>query len=214
MPDYIKAVTLGAFTWNNKKRISLFFEHVKKTGTAWLLLHFLLLTLFLNFPITLIITKLSPFELYGRLYGENTVEKIMVSHETDQAAIDKFNMQMNKNGYGRNILLPLIGTCFGLTLIIQAVFYLCAVFFMGRSRVNAASLSFHDRFGFAVLSSSLPVIAAVLFGLVMPTVHIVLFYLIVVFFILQRSNIYSFVKNNRPRVVEPLDLQCMKVTKS
>jgi hypothetical protein len=212
MRDYLRAVTLGAFTWKDKERIALFFEHIKKTGTAWLLLHFLLLTFCLNFPITLIIARLSPFELYGRLYGENAAEKVMASNEADQAEIDKFNIQMTENGYGRNILLPIIGMCFGLTLIIQAIFFLCAVFFLKLSRINTASLSFHDMWGLAVFSSTLPVIAAVLFGFVIPTVHIIIFYLIVIFFIFQRSNLYSYVKSGRPRIAEALDLQCIEVS--
>jgi len=199
MTDYLKAVTLGAFTWKDKERIALFFEHIKKTGTACLLLHFLLLTFCLNFPVTLIIARLSPFELYGRLYGENAAEKVMPSNDADQTEIDAFNFKMSENGYGRNILLPIIGICFGLTLIIQAIFYLCAVFFLKLSRINTAPLSFHDRWGLAVLSSTLPVIAAVLFGFVIPTVHIIIFYLMVIFFIFQRSNLYSYVTSKRPQ---------------
>jgi len=77
MKDYLMAVTLGAFTWKNKERINMLFDQIKKTGTVWLLLHFLLLVFCLNFPVTFILTRLSPFELYGRLYGENTVEQIV-----------------------------------------------------------------------------------------------------------------------------------------
>jgi hypothetical protein len=212
MTDYLKAVTLGAFTWKDKERIALFFEQIKKTGMTCILLHFLLLTFCLNFPITLIISRLSPFELYSRLYGENAVRKVMAGNDADQAEIDEFNLQMTENGYGRNIMLPIIGMCFGLTMIIQAVFYLCAVFFLKLSRINTAYLSFHDRFGLAVLSSTLPVIAAVLFGFLIPTVHIIIFYLIVIFFIFQRSNLYSYVKSKCPHAAEPLNLQYMEVS--
>ena len=211
MAEYLRAVTLGAFTWKDKERIALFFEQVKKTTTACLLLHFLLLTFCLNFPVTLIIARLSPFELYGRLYGEDAVEGVIANNEADQAAIGKFNLQMTENGYGRNVLMPLVGMCFGLTLIIQAVFYLLAAFFLKLSRINAAPLSFHDRFGLAVLSSTLPVIAACLFGLVIPTVHIIIFYLMVIFFIFQRSNLFVNINSNRIRVARPLDLKCMEV---
>jgi hypothetical protein len=211
MSDYLRAVTLGAFTWKDKERIALFFEQIKKTGTALLLLHFLLLTFCLNFPVTLIIARLSPYELYGRITGENTVENKMTGHEADKAAIDNFNAQMIEKGYGRNILLPILGLSFALTLIIQAVFYLCAVFFLGLSRINAAPLSFHDKFGLAVLSSTLPVIASVLFGFFIPTVHIIIFYLIVIIFIFQRSSLYNYVKRNTLRVAEPPDLQCIEV---
>jgi len=196
MADYLRAVTLGAFTWKNKERVALFFEHIRKTGTAWLLAHFLLLTICVNFPVTLVISRLSPFELYGRVYGGNAVAEIAGNPVTDEAEtektkIDNFNLRMIESGYGRNILLPLLGLSFVLSLIIQAAFYLFAVFFLGLSRMNTTPLSFHDRFGLAVFSSTLPALASALFGLVLPTVHIIVFFLIVIFFIFQRSNLYA-----------------------
>jgi hypothetical protein len=135
--------------------------------------------------------RLSPFDLYNRVYGENVIETIKGSSVADQAAIEEFNLLMLENGYGRNTLLPLLGIGFGLTLIIQTAFYLCTVFFLGLSRMNTAPLSFHDRLGLAVFSSTLPVLAATLFGLVLPTVHIIIFYFVVMFFIFQRSNRYT-----------------------
>jgi hypothetical protein len=196
MADYFRAVTLGAFTWKNEERIALLFEHLRRTGTAWLLLHFILLTFSLNFPVTLIMARLSPFELYSRLYGENA-QTVTGIPAADQVAVDEFNLLMVNNGYGKNTLLPLLGVCFALTLIIQAAFYLCAVFFLGLSRMNTVPLSFHDRLALAVFSSTLPVIAAAIFGLVLPAVHIIVFYFIVMFFIFQRSN--------RLRAAEPSD---------
>jgi hypothetical protein len=191
MENYFRAVTLGAFTWKNEERITLYFDHIQRMGSAWLLLHFLLLTFCLNFPITFVMARLSPSDLYSRLYGENVIEAMTGKAAADQAAIDEFNSLMLENGYGRNTLLPLLGMCFGLTLIIQTVFYLCTVFFLGLSRMNTASLSFHDRLGLAFFSSTLPVLAAALFGLVLPTVHIILFYFIVMFYTFQRSNLYT-----------------------
>ncbi len=187
MTDYLRTVTLGAFTWKNEERIALLFEHISRVGTAWLLLHFLLLTFCLNFPVTLIMARLSPFELYSRLYGENAVEEIM-GNPAAQVSAEEFNMRMIENGYGKNILIPLLGICFCFTMIIQAVFYLCAVFFLGLSRINLSPLSFHDRLGLSIFSSTLPVLSAVMFGLVLPTVHIIVFYLIVIFFIFQRNS--------------------------
>jgi hypothetical protein len=57
--------------------------------------------------------------------------------------------------------------------------------------MNAAPLSFHDRLGLAIFSSTLPVLAATLFGLFLPTVHIIVFYFIVMFYTFQRSNRYT-----------------------
>ena len=180
MSDYFKAVTLGAFTWKNEDRIKLFFEQVLNTPVFLLLFHFLLLTLCLNFPIMLAMVRLSPFELYSRLYGENFF------YESDNS----FNALMLESGYGRNILLPLLGISFGLVLIIQTVFYLCAVFFLRLSRMNLTPLSFRSLIGLALFSSTLPVLAASLFGLFLPALHILICYFLVMFFIFQRSNLY------------------------
>ena len=201
MEDYLRTITLGAFTWKDKDRINLFFAHVRNQRAFWLLLHFLLLTLCLSFPVTFAVARLEPFELYNRLYGANffpalpeaarvflsegsTIEDTVI----DQGAIDGFNMFMYANGYGRNVVLPLLGLTLGLTFIIQSVFYLCAAFFLGLSRINASPLLFRDRLGLAIYSSTLPGLAATLFGLALPTVHFIVFYFIVIFIIFQRST--------------------------
>ena len=195
MENYLRAVTLGAFTWRDKKRIALLFDHIRKQGGLWLLLHFLLITVCLNFPVTLSVARLAPFELYSRLYGENFMSALPESERAsfsqvnaiDQADIDNFNLFLFQIGYGRNVLLPVLGMLFGLVLVIQTVFFLCAAFFLGLSRMNSSPLSFRDRFGLAVFSSTLPVLASSLFGLFLPTVHIIIFYFIIIFFIFQRS---------------------------
>jgi len=171
------------------------FDHIRKQGGGWLALHFLLLTLALNFPVTLSVARLTPFELYSRLYGENFMSALpeqegaffTQGNVAGQADVDNFNLYMIENGYGRNVLLPVLGMLFCLVVIIQAVFFLCAVFFLWLSRMNSAPLSFSDRFGLAVFSSTLPAIASSLFGLFLPAVHIIIFYFIIIFFIFQRS---------------------------
>ena len=180
MNNYFKAVTLGAFTWKNEERIELFFEQIRNTGTPWLLLHFLLLSLCLNFPVMFAIARLPPYELYSRLYGFDFTQESPV----------EFNLLMYESGFSMNVLLPLLGMALGLVLVIQAAFYLCAVFFLRLSRMNLAPLSFRSRLGLAVYSSTLPVLAASLFGLFLPTVHIMIYYFMVMFFIFQRSRLY------------------------
>ena len=179
MNNYFKTVTLGAFTWKDEERISLLFEHIRNTGTGWLLLHFLLLSFCLYFPVIFAMARLEPFELYSRLYGENYSSALPAD----------FNMLMLESGYGRNTLLPLLGMALGLVLIIQTAFYLCAVFFLGLSRMNLAPLSFRSRLGLALFSSTLPVLASALFGLFLPTVHVIVFYFMVMFFVFQRSKL-------------------------
>ena len=195
MENYLKTVTLGAFTWRDKERIALLFDHIRKQGAFWLLLQFLLVTIALNFPVTLSVARLAPFELYSRLYGENFMSALPEQESaffsqgnvTNQADIDNFNLFLSEAGYGRNVLLPVLGMLFGLVLVIQAVFFLCAAFFLGLSRMNSSPLSFRDRFGLAVFSSTLPALVSSLFGLFLPTVHIIVFYFIIIFFIFQRS---------------------------
>ena len=195
MENYLKTVTLGAFTWKNRERMAMFFDHIRDQGFFWLSLHFLLVTVCLNFPVMLIIARLTPFEFYNRLYGENFISALpqvagaffSKGEVIDQSVIDGFNTFMFENGYGRDVLLPLLGMIFGIILIIQAVFYLCAAFFIGLSRMNASPLSLRVRLGLALFSSTLPVLAASLFGLFLPTVHIIVFYFIIIFFIFQRS---------------------------
>jgi hypothetical protein len=194
MENYLRAVTLGAFTWRDKERIALLFDHIRKQGGLWLLFHFLLITVCLNFPVTLSVARLAPFELYSRLYGENFMSALPESgrffpegNAAVQTDIDNFNLFLYETGYGRNVLLPVLGMLFGLVLVIQTVFFLCAAFFLGLSRMNSSPLSFRDRFGLAVFSSTLPVLASSLFGLFLPTVHIIIFYFIIIFFIFQRS---------------------------
>jgi len=197
MSDYFRAVTLGAFTWKNEERIALLLENIRKAGNSWLLLHFILITSCLGFPVTFSIARLSPFELYNRLYGEfflhalpdSAREALLSGDELNETAVEDFNMLMYESGYGRNVFLPLLGIACGLVLIIQLVFYLSAVFFVGLSRLNVKPLSFRDRMGIALYSSTGPVLAASLFGFYLPTVHIIIFYFMVMFFMFQRSKL-------------------------
>ena len=197
MNEYFKTVTLGAFTWKNAERIGLLMEYIKKTSPAWLALHFLLVTLCLNFPVMLSIARLEPYELFSRLYGSETVhslpesirEALAESSSIDTENASNFNRLMIESGYGPRLVMPLLGMAFGLVLIIQIVFYLCAAVFAGISRLNVAPLSLRDRLGLALYSSTLPVLAASLFGLFLPTVHIIIFYFLVMFFIFQRSKL-------------------------
>ena len=191
MKDYFKAVTLGAFTWKNEERTALLFEYAGKCGYSWLLLHFLLITICLNFPVTYNIARLPPFEFYSRLYGENASPFIPdAGQEAFTGSPENFNQLMSENGFGRNVLLPFLGVAFLLTLIIQIAFYLCAVFFLRISRMRMTQLSFRRRFGLTVFSSTLPVLAAAVFGMFLPTVHIIIFYFMIIFFIFQRSKRY------------------------
>jgi len=200
MENYFKTVTLGAFTWNNEDRIALLLEHIRKTGRPWFVLHFLLLSFCLAFPVTFAMARISPFELCSRLYGGRFIDALPESartafgeiNEKDQArAVNDFNMIMLESGYGRDVLLPFLCVTFGLLIVIQAAFYLCAVFFLGMSRLNLPPLSFGDRMGLALFSSTLPAPAASLFGLYLPAVHILIFYFMVIFFIFQRSKKYQ-----------------------
>jgi len=197
MENYFKTVTLGAFTWNNEDRIALLLEHIRKTGRLWFVLHFMLLSLCLAFPVTFAMARLTPFELYSRLYGGRFMDALPESaraaftelNEDDHArVVNDFNMIMLESGYGRDVLLPFLCMTFGLLIVIQAAFYFLSVFFLGMSRLNLPRLSFGDRLGLALFSSTLPAPVAGIFGLYLPAVHILIFYFMVIFFIFQRSS--------------------------
>jgi len=197
MNNYFKTVTLGAFTGKNPQRITLLLVHIKKTGFIWFLTHFLLISLCLNFPVMLSIVRLTPHELFSRLYGSESArvlpsavrEALVNSNAAETDSPDDFNSLMLQSGYGARILMPLLGLTFGLVLIIQAVFYVCAAGFLSVSRLHAVPLLFRDCLGLTLYSSTMPVLAASLFGLFIPTVHIIIFYFLVMYFIFQRSKL-------------------------
>ena len=165
-------------------------EYIRKTGTFWLVLHFLLLTICLNFPVMFQVTRIDPQELYNRLYSDSS--NFMFSEQKNES-IELSGPQSlvpsPQSNYGREVLLPILAFLLGVMLIIQFAFYLCAVFLLGVSRMNFAPLSFKERFGLSVFSSTLPVIAAAFLGLFLPTVHIIIYYFIIIFFVFQRSKL-------------------------
>jgi hypothetical protein len=196
MNEYLRAVTLGAFTWRNEERIALFLAYVRNAGVPWLLLHFLLLAICLNFAITYSVARLEPYELFSRLYGENfdafAASFIEAGAAGGSASIieeDDFNLLMIESGYGANTLMPLLAFAFGIVLVLQIAFYLSITFFLGLSRMNMAPISFRDRLGLVIFSSTLPAFVAALLGLFMPGVHLIVFYFVVMFLAFQRSKL-------------------------
>jgi len=196
MRDYFRAVTLGAFTWRNEERIALLFDHIRKTGGKWLALHFLLLSVCINFPLTFAIARVSPFELFGRGFGADFLDTVPEFaglagdlRAGGQIDVGEFNMLMAEAGFGRSVLMPILGVAFILTLVLQAMFYLSASFFLRISRMNMAPLSFRDRMGLAIYSSTLPALLATLFGMFLPTVHIIVCYFAIIFIVFQRSSL-------------------------
>jgi len=184
MKKYFQTVTLGSFTWKNEERLCLLFSHIRAQGVPVLVLHFLLITICLNCPVTFNIARADPSEFYSRLYGESFVSDI------GEAA--DFNLMMLENGYGRNVLLPMLGMCLFITLIIMAVFYLCTVLFLGIARINSSGLDFRGRLSLALFSSTLPAFVSTVIGFFMPSVHIVIFCLIVILVTFQRSSHFRF----------------------
>ncbi|MDR2543600.1 MAG: DUF1189 domain-containing protein [Treponema sp.] len=197
MNNYLKAVTLGAFTWKNEERVSLFLKNMREAGKRWIILHFFLLTICLNFPVVLTISQLEPVQFYSRLYGENFIHALpenvrdFFTEETlmDSEVVREFNMLMYQDGYGANVLMPILGMLFGIMIIIQLMFYLSTAWFLWLSRMNVKPLSFKDRMGLALYSSTLPLIAATIFGFFLPTVHIIVFYFAVIFIVFHRSSL-------------------------
>ena len=141
----------------------------------------MLITICLNFPVTFNIARADPSEFYSRLYGE-TFEL-----DTDETA--DFNVAMIESGYGRNVLLPMLVMSLFIIMIILAVFYLCAAFFLGIARMNAFAMDFRSRLSLALFSSTLPALVSSVLGFLLPAVHIIVFCLTVIIITFQRSNI-------------------------
>ncbi|MDR3144803.1 MAG: hypothetical protein LBU21_00845, partial [Treponema sp.] len=143
-----------------------FVKLVRELKGRYLLLHCFLVTAMLNLPVLYAIARLSPSELYSRIAGPGA-----------EALPTDFDLLMYRSGYGLRILLPLLLLAFGVVAILQLVFYLTAAFFLGLRRMTSSRFSFKDRLGLFIMASTLPVIGAAIFGIWLPTVHIIVFYL-------------------------------------
>jgi hypothetical protein len=166
---YFEAAALG----NGKPR--RFALLVKNLRGGFIALHFLVIALALNFPVMFAIARLEPWELYSRLYGPAFGE--MLQGEPGAPAAGDFNDALYAGGYGRRIMLPILAFTFALVLILQAAFYFLASFFLGLARMTGTPLSLRERFGLLIFSSTMPAAAAAFFGLWLPAVHLVVFYL-------------------------------------
>jgi hypothetical protein len=203
--DYVVAAALG----NGSLR--RFVPLSKKVKGGFVVFHFLAISLALNFPVMFAIGRLSPWDFYSRLYGagftaaldaagfslppEGVADPVSLGEPDSppgpagETAVRNFNGAMHGNGYGRRVVLPMLAFAFMLVLIIQLVFYLLAAVFLGLSRMNSSALSFRDRFGILVLSSTLPAAASALLGLWLPTVHLVVFYFAEIILVFAVSHV-------------------------
>lgn len=196
--NYFEAVTLGAFSFRDEVKTARLLSLIGGMKFSFILLHLVLISLALNFPVMFAISRLSPYGFYSRLYGEDFPGMIPeearplpargAAAEDRENLADHFNFLMFQNAWGRRVLLPLLGLAFFLVLILQAVFYLSAVFFLGLNRMNSAVLSFRERLGLFAFSSTLPALLSALFGLWLPTVHLIVFYFAVIIAGFQRSK--------------------------
>jgi hypothetical protein len=187
MRKYLEAVTVGAFGTissfgakspggasgagsRRAEKAGHFIGMVSALPGVWLWLHFFIVTIALNFPVMFIIARLTPYELFTRLYGADFVSMLpeaarsfvpasagSIGLAAGSETVDSFNMFMLQNHYGTAIMLPIIAAAFGVILILQGVFYLLAAFCMGLQRMTHQYLKFRDRLGLLLFSSTLPV---------------------------------------------------------
>ncbi|GHV88442.1 hypothetical protein AGMMS50267_08020 [Spirochaetia bacterium] len=205
---YFEAVSLGAFFFSNEAKATRFAALLKELTTRRLVLHFLLITICLNFPVMFAIAKIAPYEVFSRLYGEDflvvqpdgtasinpdgpAADSLNSFTNADENTFmaDNFNALMIQNGYGRKIMLPLLGMAFVLVLILQAAFYASAAFYIGLQRLTGTALSMKERLGILLFSSTLPVFLVAILGLWLPTVHILVFYLTVIVIGFQKNKV-------------------------
>jgi hypothetical protein len=208
MKKYFEAVSMGAFFFGDEEKTARLIALIRDLPHRWVVLHFFLITICLNFPVMLAIARIEPYQMFSRLYGENflTVNsdgnpslnpgagRVNSFSGIDSAVFpagipaEGFNTLMLQSGYGRRIMLPLLAMAFGLVLILQAAFYGSASFCIGLHRMISVNLSVWNRLGLLLFSSTLPVFLAAFFGVWLPTVHILLFYLAVIIISFQRSK--------------------------
>jgi hypothetical protein len=194
LKQYLEAVTLGAFSYRDVPNAGRFLALMRETPVPFFLLHLVLISLAINFPLMLTIARLPPHETFARLYGENFGREQFSALPAETPAaqqdlIDDFDLYLYERGYGRTVMLPLMGMAFILVLILQGVFYLLAACFMGLHRMNGSPLSFSGALKFLVFSSTLPAFLAAILGLGMPAVHIIMFYLAVIVISFHRSKL-------------------------
>jgi pullulanase len=167
---YFEAASLANF--NPCRFVSL----IKTVRSRHLILHFFLVSGMLFVPLMHAIARLDPYTLFSRLYGGDFSEIT-----ADALTSEDFNQLAYTSHYGKTVILPLLGAVFLLLLILQIVFYLGAAFFLGlRRALDSSDFSFRERAGVFIMASTLPSIGSAFFGLWMPTVHIIVFYLTVI----------------------------------
>jgi hypothetical protein len=181
--DYFEAVTLGCF--GNllpaaREKPERFIELLRGMKSFCLVFHFVLLSIALNFPVMFAVSRLKPYALYSRIYGGGLVLP---------GSIEDFNILMYQNAYGRKIVLPILVIAFVLVLILQLVFYVLAALCLRLQRLSFSYLSFRERLGLLLFSSTGAAGFAALLGLWLPTVHIIVFYLAVIILGFRRSSL-------------------------
>jgi hypothetical protein len=193
--QYCEAVALG-----NGKPLR-FVELAGNMGAPLMFLHFLLIAGALNFPVMTALARLDPWELYSRLYGSAFAGMLPEEFaaagsgtSAGQELIEDFNLTLYHGGYGARVLLPILALAFALILILQTIFYLCGAFCLGLTQMTFSPMSFRNRLGVFIMASTIPAVASALFGLWLPAVHIIVFYLAViplVFALIRRYNAES-----------------------
>jgi pullulanase len=163
---YFEAAALGN---GNLGRFVELSRGLKKRAVAF---HFLIVSLALFFPVMFAVARLSPWDFYSRLYGESPAAGSSFS-------VEEFNNASYASGYAGKVLLPALLLSFGIVLVLQGAFYLCAAGFLGLRRMTRSRFSFRERFNLFVMGSTLPVLGSLIFGIFVPTVHILVFYLAV-----------------------------------
>jgi hypothetical protein len=180
--NYFEAVTLGAFgtALGGPDGAERFIFLLRRMKVSWFIFHFFLITLAINFPVMFAIARLPPYELFSRFHGDTIAGLI-------PGGAEDFNLLMYQNAYGRNILLPVLAGAFVLVLVLQIGFYTLSALGVGLQRMTLSYLSFRNRLALLLFSSTPAALLASLFGLWLPTVHIVVFYLAVIIISFRRS---------------------------
>jgi hypothetical protein len=181
-------------------------KHSKHARLPRVLLLFAGMQILLFIPVAYALLSTQPYDMFARLNDNVTVagenfqitgsEIVFASGKTVMAATrdsvpdsvinagdynELFNYIALYNGYFTNIYIPVALVVFAGFLATQALFYVCAAWLFGQTRIITTYMTIGERFKVAVIASLPAVLPGALIGFIAPLVHVLLFEVAVVY---------------------------------
>lgn len=102
-----------------------------------------------------------------------------------------FNDVAVNNQYYTSLLMPVLLMLFIVLIVLQLFFYIMLTVLLGTYRMNSKKFSFLLRFKLLLIASSAPALISTLIGFVIPALHIIIFELVVIMFVMFISRKYD-----------------------